>query len=90
MEGIFTFDRFNADVHGTFIGRRVDSDFSSLVPPIVENSGYQTWDAGASYLVVAPVTAYLRVDNVGDRDYMDPVGYPAWRRTVRGGIRVSW
>jgi len=90
VEGIFTFDRFNADVHGTFIGRRVDSDFSSLVPPIVENSSYQTWDAGASYLVAAPVTAYLRVDNVGDRDFMDPVGYPAWRRTVRGGIRVSW
>jgi len=90
VEGIFAFDRFNADVHGTFIGRRVDSDFSSLAPPIVESSGYQTWDAGASYLVAAPVTAYVRVDNVGNRDYMDPLGYPAWRRTMRGGIRVSW
>jgi outer membrane receptor protein involved in Fe transport len=36
------------------------------------------------------VTLYLRVENVGDRDYMDPVGYPGWRRTARAGARVSW
>jgi vitamin B12 transporter len=89
-EAVWTLDRLSADVRGTFIGRRVDSDFSSLVPPIVENAGYQTWDAGASYRVAAPVTLYLRVDNVADRDYMDPLGYPAWRRTARAGARVSW
>jgi outer membrane receptor protein involved in Fe transport len=77
-------------VHGTFIGRRVDSDFSSLVPPIVDNIGYQTWDAGANYEITAPLTLYLRVENVGDRNYMDPLGYPAWRRTARAGARVSW
>ena len=90
VEAVWAVDRFSADVRGTFIGRRVDSDFSSLVPPIVENIGYQTWDAGASYEITAPVTLYLRVDNVGDRDYMDPLGYPAWRRTARAGARVSW
>jgi len=90
VEAVWTVNRFSADVHGTFIGRRVDSDFSSLVPPIVENVGYQTWDAGASYQITAPVTLYLRVDNVGDRDYMDPLGYPAWGRTARAGARLSW
>jgi len=89
-EVIWASDRFSADVRGTFIGRRVDSDFSSLVPPIVENVGYQAWDVGASYRVAAPVTLYLRVDNLADRDYMDPLGYPAWRRTARAGARVSW
>jgi outer membrane cobalamin receptor len=89
-EALWALDRFSADVRGTFIGRRVDSDFSSLVPPIVENAGYRTWDLGASYRAAAPVTLYLRVDNVGDRDYMDPLGYPAWRRTARAGARVSW
>ena len=89
-EAVWAVDRFSADVRGTFIGRRVDSDFSSLVPPIVENAGHQTWDAGASYRAAAPVTLYLRVDNVGSRDYMDPLGYPAWRRTARAGARVSW
>ena len=89
-EAVWTVDRFGADVRGTFIGRRVDSDFSSLVPPIVANAGYQTWDAGASYRLAPPLTLYLRVDNLADRDYMDPLGYPAWRRTARAGARVSW
>jgi vitamin B12 transporter len=90
VEAVWTADRFAADLHGTFIGRRVDSDFSSLVPPIVENAGYQTWDAGASYFVAAPLTLYVRVNNLADRDYMDPLGYPAWKRTTRAGARVSW
>jgi len=90
VEAVWTADGFAADLRGTFIGRRVDSDFSSLVPPIVENAGYQTWDAGASYFVAAPLTLYVRVDNLADRDYMDPLGYPAWTRTARAGARVSW
>ncbi|HEU5254655.1 MAG TPA: TonB-dependent receptor [Vicinamibacterales bacterium] len=90
VEAVWTADRFAADLRGTFIGRRVDSDFSSLVPPIVENAGYQTWDAGASYSIVAPLALYLRVDNLADRDYMDPLGYPAWKRAARAGARVSW
>jgi outer membrane receptor protein involved in Fe transport len=61
-----------------------------LVPPIVENTGYQTWDAGATYEIAPAVTLYIRVDNVADRDYMDPLGYAAWRRTARAGARVSW
>jgi vitamin B12 transporter len=89
-EAVWSVDRFSAYVRGTLIGRRVDSDFSSLVPPIVENTGYQAWDVGTSYRAAPPVTLYLRVDNVGDRDYMDPLGYPAWRRTARAGARVSW
>jgi vitamin B12 transporter len=90
VEAVWTFEELSADVHGTFIGRRVDSDFSSLVPPIVENAGYNIWDAGASYRVAAPLTFYVRVENISDRDYMDPLGYLAWRRTARAGARVSW
>ena len=90
VEAVWAADRFAADLRGTFIGRRVDSDFSSLVPPIVENAGYQTWDAGASYFIAAPLALYVRMDNLADRDYMDPLGYPAWRRAARAGARVSW
>jgi len=90
VEAVWTADRFAADLRSTFIGRRVDSDFSSLVPPIVENAGYQTWDAGASYFIAAPLALYVRVDNLADRDYMDPLGYPAWKRAARAGARVSW
>jgi vitamin B12 transporter len=90
VEALWTFDSLSADVRGTFIGRRVDSDFSSLEPPIVENAGYHTWDTGASYRVTVPLTVYVRVENIGNHDYMDPLGYPAWRRAARAGARVSW
>jgi outer membrane cobalamin receptor len=90
VEAIATRDHLSADLHGTLIGRRVDSDFSSLVPAITSNTGYTTWDGGASYRVAAPLTFYVRVDNIGNRDYMDPLGYPAWKRSARAGARIAW
>lgn len=90
VEAIATVDRFSADLHGTFIGRRSDSDFSSLVPLISESAAYTTWDAGANYRVAGPVTFYARIENLADRDYMEPLGYPAWRRTARAGARLRW
>ena len=89
VEATATSGRLTADLRGTFVGRRVDSDFASLVPPIVENAGYSTWDAGASYRVAAPLSLYVRIENFANREYMDPLGYPAWRRTARAGARVS-
>jgi len=90
VEAIATAGRLTADVRGTWVGRRSDSDFSSLVPPIVENNGYSTWDGGASYQVATPLALYMRIENLADRDYMDPLGYPAWRRTARAGARLAW
>jgi outer membrane cobalamin receptor len=77
-------------LHGTFVGTRVDSDFSSLVPALSSNDGYATWDAAATYRVVRRVTAFVHVDNLADNDYMDPLGYPAWRRSVRAGARLTF
>jgi vitamin B12 transporter len=78
------------DLHGTFVGERVDSDFSALAPPILSNEGYATWDLGASYRAWRRVTWFARVENLGDAEYMDPVGYPAWRRAGRLGVRVGF
>jgi outer membrane cobalamin receptor len=90
VEAIATAGQLTADVRGTWVGRRSDSDFSSLVPPIIENTGYSTWDGGASYQVATPLALYMRIENLADRDYMDPLGYPAWRRTARAGARLAW
>jgi outer membrane cobalamin receptor len=77
-------------VHGTFVGTRVDSDFSSLVPAMVSNDGYATWDAAVTCRVVRRVTVFMHVDNLADADYLDPLGYPAWRRSGRAGVRLSF
>ena len=86
----FTWRRLTADVDGVLIGRFVDSDFSSLSPPVVENPGWATWNARVAAVVAAHATATLAVDNIADRDYMDPLGYPALRRAVRAGLRVGF
>ena len=79
-----------ADVNGIFIGRFVDSDFSSLSPPILTNPGHTTWDGRVAYRLTKQLRAFLSIDNVADADYMEPLGYPALRRAVRVGVRVAF
>jgi vitamin B12 transporter len=78
------------DLHGTFVGQRVDSDFSSLAPAMTSNEGYAIFDLGGSYRLARRFTAFARVENVGDSDYMEPLGYLAWRRTARAGLKVGF
>ena len=77
-------------VTGTFIGRRVDSDFSALDPPITSNDGHATWDLRASYRLSRRLSLTAAGDNVAGSDYMDPLGYPALGRAIRAGVRVGF
>jgi outer membrane cobalamin receptor len=77
-------------VTGTFVGRRVDSDFASLDPPITWNDGHATWDVRASYRVSRRLSLTAAGDNVAGSDYMDPLGYPALGRAIRAGVRVGF
>ena len=82
--------RLSADVTGIFIGRRVDSDFSSLEPPMVSNDGYGTLDVRAAYRLAGPLSITGAADNLTGGDYMDPLGYPALGRAFRIGARVGF
>ena len=82
--------RLSADLTGVFVGRRVDSDFSSLEPPMLSNDGYATWDVRAAYRVAGPLSITGALDNLFDAVYMDPLGYPALGRAVRVGARVGF
>jgi outer membrane cobalamin receptor len=82
--------RFGIDVLGVFTGRRTDSDFSALVPPLVVNDAYARWDLRARYRLSSAVTARLAIDNLADADYMEPLGYPVPGRAVRTGLQVSF
>jgi vitamin B12 transporter len=75
---------------GTFVGRRVDSDFSLLDPPINSNEGHATWDLRAAYRLTGRTTLTLAADNVANARYMDPLGYPALTRAVRAGVRIGF
>jgi outer membrane cobalamin receptor len=74
---------------GLFVGRRTDSDFSALEPPIVANDGYARWDLSGSYRLGRRITWFAVVENVLDREYMEPLGYPALGRAGRVGVRFG-
>ena len=90
VQALWERGRFSVDAAGTFVGRRSDSDFAALLPPITSAGGYWLWRAQAIAKVTSTATAYVRVENLTDKDYMEPLGYPAWRRTVHAGLRVRF
>ena len=82
--------RVGVDINGIFVGRFVDSDFSSLVPAMLTNPGYRTWEARLAVDISRQLTGTLAIDNVTNAEYMESLGYPALRRAVRAGLRVRF
>jgi vitamin B12 transporter len=82
--------RLSLDLFGSFVGKRVDSDFSSLEPPITSNDGHTTWDVRASYRITNRLALTAAIDNLTNAAYMEPLGYPALGRAVRAGIRAGF
>jgi vitamin B12 transporter len=72
------------------VGRRVDSDFSSLVPEITSNPRYSLWNVSGDIKLHRVLSAVIAIENLAGRDYMDPLGYPALLRTVRAGLRARF
>jgi outer membrane receptor protein involved in Fe transport len=79
-----------AGVDGVLVGTFADSDFSSLSPEILVNPGWTTWNARASVKLTRQFTATLAIDNIGDHQYMEPLGYRALGRAIRAGVRAGF
>lgn len=82
--------RGSIDLSGSFAGRRVDSDFASLVPALLENGGYAAVDVRGSLRVSRSLTFTAAIDNLTGSDRMEPLGYPVLGRAVRAGIRARF
>jgi outer membrane cobalamin receptor len=82
--------RASIDLSGTLVGRRVDSDFSALVPAMVENEGYGLWDLRGAYRLTRALSATLAIDNLAGSDHMEPLGYPVLGRAFRAGLRARF
>lgn len=81
--------RGSIDLAGSIVGRRVDSDFESLVPPLTSNGGYAQWDLRGTAHLTRHLSFTGAIDNLTDRQYMEPLGYPALGRAVRVGVRFG-
>ncbi len=77
--------RWGANLGGSFIGRRPDSDF--LGYNIDHAAGYARVDIGGWYAVSSRVTGYVNIENALDHQYQEVVGYPALGINVRAGVR---
>jgi vitamin B12 transporter len=78
--------RWGANLGGSFVGRRPDSDFD-FGYNIDHAPGYVLVNAGGWYAITSRVTAYVNIENVLDKQYNEVVGYPALRANFRAGIR---
>jgi len=81
----YTGNRWGANLGGSFVGRRADSDF--LIFNITHAPGYARVDAGGWYSIHPRVTAYFNVENLLDKQYQEVVGYPALGINARAGLR---
>ena len=77
--------RWGANLGGSFVGRRPDSDF---VDNLVDHAaGYARVDLGGWYAINSRFTAYAAVGNVLNAHYNEVVGYPAMTANFRVGLR---
>jgi vitamin B12 transporter len=77
--------RWGANLEGSFVGRRADSDFFGF--NINHAPGYVLVNAGGWYAINSRVTAYVNLENILDKQYNEVVGYPALRVNFRAGMR---
>ena len=88
LQASYSRGRLSLALGGVFVGERVDSDFN--FPGISSNDGYALWNASGEVRITPRTGAFITTDNLADSDHMEPLGYPALGRTVRGGIRTRF
>ena len=79
--------RWGANLGGSFVGRRADSDFLFAGLNIDHAAGYARVDLGGWYAITSRITAYANVENALNDHYNEVVGYPALTANFRAGVR---
>jgi vitamin B12 transporter len=79
--------RWGANLGGSFVGRRADSDFLNLGFNITHAAGYARVDLGGWYAINSRITAYANVENALNDHFNEVVGYPALTANFRAGVR---
>ncbi len=82
--------RINLTSTVIYIGRRVDSDFAALQPPLTSNKPYTKWDLAWSFRSAHHLTYFGIVENLLNQKYMEALGFPALRLTYRAGVRAAF
>ncbi len=90
LQVLWSWRRMTVTSTTVFVGRRQDSDFIGLEPPLIWNNGYTDSDLSWSYRSFGHMTYYGLVGNLFNQKYMEVLGYPALKQTYRAGIRLEF
>lgn len=82
--------RWGGNFSAVGIGRRTDSDFLGLVPPVNHAAGYVRADSSGWYELQHHVTAFLAIENLLNKRYEEAAGYPALKANFRAGLRFRF
>lgn len=88
----YTRSRWNAQLNGTLVGLRDDSDFLSgklLLPNHNLDGAYQRLELTGEYRVSHALTAYTEIQNLLSEHYSEAFGYPALPFNFRSGLRFT-
>ena len=85
--GIFwTWRRLTLSSNAVYVGRRVDSDFAGLEPPISSDGPFTKWDLAWTLRLARGLSYIGTAENLLDRRYMEALGFPALRIAYRTGL----
>ncbi len=80
--------RWGANLSGSFVGSRADSDFYGF--GINHAAGYVLVTPGGWYAINPHVSTYVTISNALDRRYNEVVGYPSLPVNFRAGLRFRF
>jgi vitamin B12 transporter len=81
-------NRWGANLSGSFVGRRADSDFYDF--GVTHAAGYALVSLGGWRAINSHITGYINLDNALNQHYDEVVGYPALTANFRAGIRLRF
>ena len=79
---------FRGSLVGRYVGRRDDVD--PVTFGRAENPSYVRFDAAGQWEALSWLAPYARIENLGDRDYAEVLGFPAPGRKLVGGVALTF
>jgi vitamin B12 transporter len=90
VSAIWNWQKLTASSTLTYVGRRADSDFEGLIPPLTSDPWYTRLDLAWTYRITKKFSYVGVVTNALDRSYMESLGYPALPIAFRMGGRFTF
>jgi len=87
---VWDWRRLTASTNVIYVGRRADSDFLGLVPPLTSDAPYTNWQLAFAYRITKHFSYTGEAANLLDQHYMEALGFPALRISYRTGARLNF